>query len=62
MSEMGVEPGNIMLTKSGAKLLDFGLAKPAATIVMSSRTGSLTPSTRACAGRGFQLIGIRTYS
>jgi serine/threonine protein kinase len=45
MSEMGVEPGNIMLTKSGAKLLDFGLAKPAATIVMSSRTGSLTPST-----------------
>ncbi|MGH9580800.1 MAG: protein kinase domain-containing protein, partial [Terriglobales bacterium] len=25
-----LKPGNIMLTKSGAKLLDFGLAKPAA--------------------------------
>src|ERR1700756_2422174 len=24
-----LKPGNIMLTKSGAKLLDFGLAKPA---------------------------------
>jgi eukaryotic-like serine/threonine-protein kinase len=26
-----LKPGNIMLTKSGAKLLDFGLAKPSAT-------------------------------
>src|SRR5271163_675975 len=25
-----LKPGNIMLTKSGAKLMDFGLAKPAA--------------------------------
>ena len=28
-----VKPGNIMLTRSGAKLLDFGLAKPRATPV-----------------------------
>jgi Tol biopolymer transport system component len=28
-----IKPGNIMLTKSGAKLLDFGLAKPAASEV-----------------------------
>lgn len=27
-----LKPGNIMLTKSGAKLLDFGLAKPAASL------------------------------
>lgn len=36
-----LKPGNIMLTKSGAKLLDFGLAKRAAPMV----TGA-TPSTR----------------
>jgi serine/threonine protein kinase len=28
-----LKPGNIMLTASGAKLLDFGLAKPAAPLV-----------------------------
>src|ERR1700739_4172783 len=28
-----LKPGNIMLTSSGAKLLDFGLAKPAAALV-----------------------------
>ncbi|MGH9523733.1 MAG: protein kinase domain-containing protein [Terriglobales bacterium] len=32
-----LKPGNIMLTKSGAKLLDFGLAKPA---VMGASAGS----------------------
>jgi len=31
-----LKPGNIMLTKSGAKLLDFGLAKSAAPAVMAS--------------------------
>ena len=31
-----LKPGNIMLTKSGAKLLDFGLAKSAAPVVTSS--------------------------
>jgi len=37
-----------MLTKSGAKLLDFGLAKPrgpAAPITMSVMTASPTPAT-----------------
>ena len=28
-----LKPGNIMLTKSGAKLLDFGLAKPSAAAI-----------------------------
>ena len=31
-----LKPGNIMLTRSGAKLLDFGLAKPAAMAVAGS--------------------------
>ncbi|MFZ0803465.1 MAG: serine/threonine-protein kinase, partial [Terriglobales bacterium] len=42
-----LKPGNIMLTKSGAKLMDFGLAKGKAAGAMSGRTGAgvLTPST-----------------
>jgi len=31
-----LKPGNIMLTKAGAKLLDFGLAKPATNVVASA--------------------------
>ncbi|HTV82409.1 MAG TPA: protein kinase [Acidobacteriaceae bacterium] len=34
-----LKPGNVMLTKSGAKLLDFGLAKPSPT-AMAAGTGS----------------------
>src|SRR5690349_784495 len=40
-----LKPGNIMLTKSGAKLMDFGLAKP--TLRANAATGvehGLTPS------------------
>jgi serine/threonine protein kinase len=33
-----LKPGNIMLTKSGAKLMDFGLAKPHAHAVVSGQT------------------------
>ena len=41
-----LKPGNIMLTKSGAKLLDFGLAKPVAALVAGvGATESLPPST-----------------
>src|ERR1700757_3795356 len=43
-----LKPGNIMLTASGAKLLDFGLAKPAAGLLGTqalSDKGQLTPST-----------------
>src|SRR6266446_9673639 len=43
-----LKPGNIMLTASGAKLLDFGLAKPAAGLLGTqalSDKGHLTPST-----------------
>ena len=39
-----LKPGNIMLTKAGAKLLDFGLAKPASVAAMSSLpSGAATP-------------------
>jgi len=38
-----LKPGNIMLTKSGAKLLDFGLAKPPAPMnAPAALTGALT--------------------
>jgi Tol biopolymer transport system component len=35
-----LKPGNIMLTKSGAKLLDFGLAKPIAAVATGSASGT----------------------
>ena len=38
-----LKPGNVMLTKSGAKLLDFGLAKPQGAVAAASGlTGALT--------------------
>jgi eukaryotic-like serine/threonine-protein kinase len=42
-----LKPGNIMLTAGGAKLLDFGLAKPAVATLGTQAIGShgLTPST-----------------
>ena len=39
-----LKPANIMLTKAGAKLMDFGLAKPELSIA-SRGIGPLTPST-----------------
>jgi len=41
-----LKPGNIMLTKSGAKLMDFGLAKAArAPMTSGGISGAFTPST-----------------
>ena len=43
-----LKPGNIILTTSGAKLLDFGLAKPVATVLVAgipAGVAPLTPST-----------------
>src|SRR5258708_182883 len=40
-----LKPGNIMLTSSGAKLLDFGLAKPAAPMAsVATLEGAVTQS------------------
>jgi serine/threonine protein kinase len=37
-----IKPGNIMLTPSGAKLLDFGLAKPAALVLTGATLTAAT--------------------
>lgn len=37
-----LKPGNVMLTKSGAKLMDFGLAKP--SMAMTAASDLMTPS------------------
>src|SRR6187431_2028492 len=39
-----LKPGNVMLTKSGAKLMDFGLARATGLVNPSSSIGSLTQS------------------
>jgi Tol biopolymer transport system component len=41
MVHRDLKPGNVMLTKSGAKLLDFGLARVIAPAVPGSGSGSL---------------------
>src|SRR5215467_14437729 len=40
-----LKPGNIMLTATGAKLLDFGLAKPAAPLVSGATLTAALPTT-----------------
>lgn len=40
-----LKPGNIMLTKVGAKLMDFGLAKPGTAVAVAGAIGPITPST-----------------
>ena len=44
-----LKPGNVMLTKSGAKLLDFGLAKPLAASAGAGVKGSGSASVLAAA-------------
>ena len=46
-----LKPGNIMLTKSGAKLLDFGLAKPGVQLVGPGITQLTTEGPLTGAGR-----------
>jgi serine/threonine protein kinase len=45
-----LKPGNIMLTKSGAKLMDFGLAKPAQAGAPGSASAPLLSAARTMSG------------
>ena len=51
-----LKPGNIMLTKSGAKLLDFGLAKPAPSMAAATMATASKPLT----GEG-TIVGTYQY-
>jgi Tol biopolymer transport system component len=56
-----LKPGNVMLTKSGAKLVDFGLAKTALPAVKSSSQSSLpTEMPRAITQQG-TILGTFQY-
>jgi len=54
-----LKPGNIMLTKSGAKLLDFGLAKPAREIAPIA-SGSMETMAKPLTGEG-KIVGTFQY-
>src|SRR5690242_12706243 len=54
-----MKPGNIMLTKTGAKLLDFGLAKMRAAEAGAGMTGVLTQTT-PLTGEG-TIVGTLQY-
>src|ERR1700689_571879 len=54
-----LKPGNIMLTKSGAKLLDFGLAKPAQNAVKVA-SGSMATMSKPHTVEGM-IVGTFQY-
>lgn len=54
-----LKPGNIMLTKSGAKLLDFGVAKPAQSVAAMASTSVETMS-KPLTGEG-KIVGTFQY-
>jgi serine/threonine protein kinase len=45
-----LKPGNVMLTKTGAKLMDFGLAKPAALGASAGGSAPLLSAARTMSG------------
>jgi serine/threonine protein kinase len=47
-----LKPGNIMLTQSGAKLMDFGLAKPIGVPAMATSSGAVPSFTAAATMSG----------
>ncbi len=53
-----LKPGNIMLTKSGAKLLDFGLAK----LRQPGTVGADTPTGALCDGFNFANPKSRSFA
>jgi serine/threonine protein kinase/Tol biopolymer transport system component len=55
-----LKPGNIMLTKTGAKLLDFGLAKPADPLNSSAPSAQSATALRPLTAEG-SIIGTIQY-
>src|SRR6266403_890 len=55
-----LKPGNIMLTKSGAKLLDFGLAKRVADSSVANALTALTATNRKLTEEG-SIVGTFQY-
>src|SRR5437868_1007508 len=58
-SNPDLKPGNIMLTKSGAKLLDFGLAKPTPSLAAMA-SGSMETMSKPLTGEG-KIVGTYQY-
>jgi len=56
-----LKPGNIMLTKSGVKLLDFGLAKPVSEAFASGQTLSISPKTSRPLTAEGAIVGTMQY-
>jgi len=55
-----LKPGNVMLTKTGAKLLDFGLAKSGASMIAGAG-GSMLPTTPAALTAQGTILGTFQY-
>src|SRR5208282_5680491 len=54
-----LKPGNVMLTKSGAKLLDFGLAKPSQNVAAMA-SGSMATMSKPLTVEG-KIVGTFQY-
>jgi serine/threonine protein kinase len=50
-----LKPGNVMLTKSGVKLLDFGLAKRQVLSQFANPPSSLSPLARGAPGKAWRI-------
>jgi eukaryotic-like serine/threonine-protein kinase len=55
-----VKPGNVMLTRTGAKLLDFGVAKPAAALMSGVTLTSAAPAQSPVTQEGI-IVGTFQY-
>src|SRR5712675_531063 len=55
-----LKPGNVMLTSTGAKLLDFGLAKPAAALASLATLTAVAPANSPVTQQG-TIVGTFQY-